>query len=281
MINTIVLDACTIINLLRIDDLDGFISKRLHRIVSSTCAICEEVLNEAKRNVLRNSIDEEKRRYIEEQLPLFYSYQIQNAETKSYQDVWKYVCEASGHVKKENGELFSTVLCLVKSREEKVRSLFYTDDLPAQREFEEIFSHQQIGYIFDTAHLLIYLYVNSSDKEFTLHKLKTFLFNLRAEYNRDTKRLVVEADKCLQKCNCKKHTDYIKALNHVIRGFHAGDEKEYRVGVEYLQSHSGVFETLDNLIKSVSASSNIEIVQRITNVIEYIEKYPVFRIQSH
>lgn len=281
MINTIVLDACTIINLLRIDDLDGFISKRLHRMVSSTCAVCEEVLNEARRNVLRNSIDDEKRKYIEEQLPLFYTYQIQNTEIKSYQDAWKYVYEASGHVKKENGELFSTVLCLVKSRKEQVRSLFYTDDLPAQREFEDVFSHQQIGYISDTAHLLIYLYVNSGDEVFSLNKLKMFLFNLRAEYNRDTMNLVKEAKKCLQKCNSKKYNDYINALKHVINGFYASDEKEYKTGVEYLQSKSGVFDTLDNVIMSVSASSNLEIVQRITNVMEYIDKYPIFRNGSN
>lgn len=278
MLNTIVLDACTIINFLRIDDEDGFLMKRLFSMVSAiNCAIAEEVLGEARINAKRNKIDIEREAYIDQMLPRLNSYQCLNSKILEKEAMWHYVSTASNHHKKINGELYSAALCLKRSREEGLRSIFFTDDLPAQDEFREIFELQQIGYITDTAHLLIYLFVNSNVNEFPLRKLKEFLFNLRNEYNRDTKMMVDIAEKCREKCNMKRKKDYYIALGQLVSGFYRQNDKIFREGIKYIESKPGEFKELDKLITSVSMANNMEVVQRISKVIESVDKYPIFQ----
>lgn len=191
--------------------------------------------------------------------------------------MWNYVSTASKHHKKINGELYSVALCLKRSREEGLRSIFFTDDIPAQDEFLEIFELQQIGYISDTAHLLINLFVNSNENEFPLRKLKEFLFNLKKEYNRDTKTMVDVAEKCRERRHAKRKTDYNIALGRLIDGFYRKDNKIFREGVKYIESQPGVCKELDKIITSVLTLNNLEMVQRISKVIEHVDKYPVFQ----
>ena len=61
----IVLDTCTILNLLRIDE-DEFLYKKLIKLEIN---ICQSVFDEANRNVKTKTFSENQRKYISSHIP--------------------------------------------------------------------------------------------------------------------------------------------------------------------------------------------------------------------
>lgn len=82
--------------------------------------------------------------------------------------------------KKNNGEFFSAALALYVSREAPTKLFFHTDDFPALEEFSSFFKYHQIGYIEDSADLLLLLY--RLDDSFTVQQLDIYLSKLFSEY---------------------------------------------------------------------------------------------------
>lgn len=174
MILPVVLDTCTIINLLRIDEDDEFLFKNLRKL---NLNISDCVYNEAQRNVNKKPLTKEQKDYIVQQLPSLAK--ISNPDDKiknDYFDELKKFCNCT----KENGELHSTLLSLHICRNEGTRLFFYTDDFPAKRQFSPYFSYQQIGTIGDSVDLLLFLFWLISD--FNEKRLKRYLQNLYSEY---------------------------------------------------------------------------------------------------
>lgn len=276
MLNTIVLDACTIINLLRIDDLDGFIMKKLNNYV---LAIPEKVLQEVHLNSKKNKLNEEREDFIDRNTPFFHSYIVTNSDIKKQNEMWTYVVEAAGHYHKENGELYSTVLCLIESRKEQTRSILYTDDYPAAKTFHTIFMNQQIGYISDTAHFLLYLFSNSTANDFEKSRLIHFLQNLLAEYNRDMNNIVELAKIQMATTNLhKKDKQLYIALDKIIEGFYGGKDAMFYEGLQFFANNKSKNKEISRVLESTTLLVSDSIpTKSIKSLITDVNKYGVFQ----
>jgi len=183
------LDACTVINLIHIDE-DDFLLKK---VKSLDLHINDTVFTEIKLNVfdrLSNNIskysDVEKkkliRREIDQKISFFRGKKNDNNELfkdlgNSYFDK---VREITGYAKRPNGELCSTAYALYLSRLNEKKVFFYTDDFPAKEFFSHFFEFQQIGQIKDTVDFLILVYW--LDEDFNENQLDKILSELYSQY---------------------------------------------------------------------------------------------------
>ncbi|REA58221.1 hypothetical protein DSL64_21685 [Dyadobacter luteus] len=183
------LDACTVINLIHIDD-DDFLLKKIKRL---DLHINETVFDEIRSNVydrLSNNDskynNEEKvilfKKEIDRKVSFFRGKKSDNAELlkdlgSSY---FNDIKEITGYTKKTNGELCSTAYALYLSRFNEKKIFFYTDDFPAKEFFSDFFEFQQIGQIKDTVDFLIFLYW--IDEDFNTVQLDRILSDLYSQY---------------------------------------------------------------------------------------------------
>lgn len=170
----IVLDTCTILNLLRIDD-DEFLYKKLMKLEIN---ICQSVFEEANRNVKTKTFSDSQKKYISSHTPQLVPFIVRCDEQfeKEYKACIQEFCD----YKKWNGEFYSTLISLYLCRQKHCRLYFYTDDYPAKRVFDSFFNYQQIGVIGDTIDLLVFLYWANPD--FDQRKLEKYLQNLLSEF---------------------------------------------------------------------------------------------------
>lgn len=188
------LDACTVINLIHIDE-DDFILKKIDNL---DVHINDTVFNEIKLNVydrLNNKKFskysnkkhlEEKRKSIEQKLTFFRGKKNNNEEFLKDvgENYFKKIIEITSYSQKANGELCSTGHALYLSRFNEKKVNFYTDDYPAKEHFSFFFDYQQIGQIKDSVDLLILLYW--IDKTFTEYQLDNILSELHSQYSTET-----------------------------------------------------------------------------------------------
>lgn len=211
-----VLDACTLINIFCIDEADNFLYKM---ITSSNFKIAGTVCDEIKRNYReRKSITDysEKKQNVDELIGTLYHYVVNDADIiKDIDSQFDKIKKFSYHTKKENGELLSSALSLVLSRFNNVKVVFYTDDMPAEKQFEELFRFQQIGQIGDSIDLLIFLHW--SEYNFSETKLKEYLSKLRSEYGLEvlTLRRAIE----IENKNAKKTDPSVTQLISALKNF--------------------------------------------------------------
>lgn len=284
---TCILDACSIINLIHIDT-DDYIIKKLKYVDWS---LCEKVFQEVKNNVYnklnllrkKNKIKKEDlvqlKENIDYSLNKFRNNQIFNHEIE-YElgnDFFDELKKLTGY-NKQNGEFYSTALALYLSRckptdEKKIdfystKVFFHTDDSPAKYEFSQFYLQQQIGYIEDTADLLVLLY--RLDPDFSSRKLDDALSNLFQEYasevtvlktklldiknnfsvaSRKDKLLVINLNNLIQKLD---KLDF-KGVN-VIKDYFMNDFKKYKNIVNIINLHLTVFDLeskTTNLLKKI------------------------------
>ena len=212
---TFVIDACTMINLLRIDDDDDFLYKNLESLdIHITDIVCDEIKN----NIFRNTISADDKKRLNTLLPFLASdltYHLSEDIIKHISnDVYEKIKIYANHTKKDNGELISMILSLYLSRQNKSKVIFYTDDFPAKDEFEKTFMIHQIGTIEDSVDLLLFLYWLKRD--FTLPKLKEKLKDLISEYNSSLKGFV----NCIKDLDLKKERQLKKLLNEITDEFY-------------------------------------------------------------
>jgi hypothetical protein len=176
------LDACTVINFIHIDE-DDFLLKKMEKL---DIHINDTVFGEINANVykgqntIRNQEDAEKN--IEQKLTFFRGRNSDNGKLlkdagSDYLDTIKTL---TGYTKKTNGELYSTAYALYLSRIDEKKVFFYTDDYPAKEYFSPFFDYHQIGHIKDSVDLLILLYW--IDDKFTESQLDNTLSSLHAQY---------------------------------------------------------------------------------------------------
>lgn len=189
------LDACTIINLIHIDE-DEFLLNKLDNL---NYFIPEEVFNEVKRKV-KFKIDELFRRKelskedyrnylskIDSYLLRFRGKIISNQSITDELGVYYYdsIKKIASYKKEVNGELISASCALYYSRILLSKILFFTDDFIAKDDFKDFFLYQQIGQIKDTVDLIILLYWLEIEKDkiaFSSTDLSKYLNNLFVEY---------------------------------------------------------------------------------------------------
>lgn len=271
----IVIDACTLINLLRIDEDDNFLYKHLK---SLEVHIAETVYNEIRKNVFRNAISEIDEKRIDTLLPLlpseFKLHQDEVIKKDVGKEYFEQISSFTGHTKKFNGELISSVLALVLSRCEESKVCFLTDDFPAKEEFSPFFTIQQIGLIEDSIDLLLMLYWSKSD--FTKRKLENVLFDIKAEYNRTQSAFVGEIVKL--KSNFKQGTAIRKIIENIADSFYNKRNID-----EYKKCLKDIEKVKDKRIKEcLSAfhdlSKQPEIIEKIDFTLNKLKELEIYKL---
>lgn len=180
MNNVVVLDACTIVNLARIDEGD-FLEDKVRTLKPYAV---EKVIDEVKdRYIPLNGTSTRKLHIVP------YWGGLTRFEDKDLEDVVDTVREYLDYTKKPNGELYSAALSLFLSRVVGEKVLFYTDDYPAKQKFSRYFDFQQAGYIGDSVDLLVFLYWLSPQGTFSKNELEKYITALRGEYVSKVKKL--------------------------------------------------------------------------------------------
>lgn len=270
-----VIDACTLINLLRIDEDDNFLYKHLK---SLEVHIAETVYNEIRKNVFRNAISETDEKRIDTLLPLlpsgFKLHQDEAIKKDVGKEYFEQISSFTGHTKKFNGELISSVLALVLSRCEESKVCFLTDDFPAKEEFSSFFTIQQIGFIDDSIDLLLMFHWSKSD--FTTRKLEKALSDLKAEYNRTQNAFVGKIVKL--KANFKQGTAIRKILENITDSFY-----NKRNINEYKKCLIDIEKVNDKRIKEcLSAFPNLskqpEIVEKIDFTLNKLKELEIYKL---
>ncbi|MBP1838626.1 hypothetical protein [Formosa algae] len=283
------LDACTVINLIHIDDND-FLLKKIKKL---DVYINDSVFTEIRNNVYvkpwrelgSNHIDKAKReeikKEIEQKLTFYRGKKNNNQDLLDDlgDDYFDRIKSLTNYTKRKNGELYSTGQALFLSRNNFKNVSFYTDDYPAKNDFADFFHDQQIGQIRDSVDFIILLYW--LDENFTDDQLKNKLNELYSQYATE----VVLLKKKLQKFRSEKiDAQFLKSkkeialkLNELIRqldiyefneimeyyNFFVGKKSKCNDILNILQEYFSVFE-LDNnqkedslLIKIKKVSADI------------------------
>jgi hypothetical protein len=214
------LDACTVINLIHIDD-DDFLLKKIRLF---DLHINDSVFTEIKLNVydrLTNNIskysDEEKkkliRKEIDQKLSFFRGRKNNNDELLKDlgNGFFEKVREMTGYTKRPNGELCSTAYALYLSRLNQKKVFFYTDDFPAKKFFSHFFAFQQIGQIKDTVDFLILVYW--IDEDFNEIQLDRVLSDLYSQYAIEVTLLIERLDTFY---NEKVNGEFIKSKKDIV-----------------------------------------------------------------
>ena len=271
----VVIDACLIINLLRIDDEDNFLYKHL---TSLDVHMASTVYDEIKKNIFRNAIDGTVKNritlllpYLPEKLNIHNDADIRNDVGDEY---FEKICSFSRHTKKFNGELISSVLALTLSRTEESKVCFFTDDFPAKEEFKQFFAIQQIGFVEDSIDLLLMLHWLKEN--FTKPKLITVLSDLKAEYNRIQKSFIEKIGEI--KSNFIRKPDIRQIIDNIENSFYnKRDVKEYRNYLIKLEKIND--RTIKKCLSSFpNLSKQPEIVDKIDMTLNEIEKLYVYKL---
>lgn len=287
MSQPVILDACTIINLLRIDDEDDeFLYKH---ITALNLYIAEKVHNEVKNKYKKNPLLDNQEKYIDRCIAKLFYDLVTNK--KFYKDA-DIVNEISSHLfdeiksfglkkyNKENGELYSTALGLIVSRTEGDRVCFYTDDKPATEYFIPYFYYQQIGTIMDTVDLLIYLYWTNSD--FETKRLKNYLQGLYSDINYPLKLLVNEIVKIKNSFSASDYRDrsLLEYVNMIIDGYYQLDISRITIAADYLiKKKRG--SKIANAIEKYgykNLENNCPLIVKIKTVRDNMNKFNLYKI---
>lgn len=278
MILPIVLDTCTILNLLRIDEEDEFLYKKLRKL---DIRICRTVYDEANKNVNIKNFSEDQKEYILSHTPHF-GKRIYNCEEyfefeEEYKDNIKQFC----NYKKENGEFYSTLICLHICRKENRRLYFYTDDYPAKLTFDSYFNYQQIGTIGDTVDLLVFLYWINPD--FNQQKLEKYLRNLLSEFAPSFKKFHNQFTEKKQAwiTNNVKNIKMIENLNGIEDGLKKLDLGKIETGIAFFRDHIRirVYRDINSFLDSyLDINLSGYMVVKIKETVNRLREHPIYKM---
>lgn len=233
MDETLVFDAYSIINIMRIDSDNEFLEDWIR---NKSPKIAETVIREVMDNYNKNPLDNDVRERINKNAPMLYCYQTTNEEISSFDQniMMNELVKFSNHQKKPNGELFSAGLCLKEHKESGKMTLFITDDYPAHKEFSEYFSLHQIGYIIDTVDLLLIIYHRSKDASFSKYQLIEYITRMKRRYGSEYIEIIENVKAIADKLvNRKKAKD--KKLGYKLYNITEGLVKNPELGITELK----------------------------------------------
>ena len=273
MILPIVLDTCSLLNLLRIDEEDEFLFKKL---TSLNINICECVYKEAFNNIDKDGFNNQQRDYISKQIPKFSKFKrsIDEDFQNQYTDEIKKFC----NYKKDNGEFCSTLLSLYMCREDQCRLYFYTDDYPAKKTFANFFIYQQIGTIGDTVDLLLFMYW--IDKDFKWEKLIKYLKDLYSEYATPIKLLLNKICEnkerwLINKPRDKKLYDNLCKLEVGLRDI---DFDKINSGIKYFNENRTNYKEIYGLIETYpKLQSDAGVANKLHDIIIYTRSNIIYK----
>lgn len=255
------LDACTVINLIHIDEND-FLLKKLDKL---DIQINELVFSEVTKNVYTRINDSRQnlpdiRENIDKKLSFFRgkkncNIDIQNDLGVGYFEKIKKLT----NYPKGNGELYSVAFALYLSRKDSKKVFFYTDDSPAKREFSIFFELQQIGQIKDTVDLLILLYW--LDDSFLQKDLIRFLSNLYAEYASDVTKLqsaLRKYDESISATTVRQHKNIKPELKELINKLNGLNFKGINTIRESFSNKKGAYKEIKNILDKYPSVFELE-----------------------
>lgn len=274
----VVLDACTILNLLRIDDETDFLMKQLK---SWTLCLPQTVYNETKLHVRSENYPPEKNDHILFVINTEFDHRkTLDADIKNDLDEeFDRLLTFSKHDKRENGELYCVALALVKSRCEEDVVTIYTDDYKATEEFRDFYRYHRIGDIGDTLDLLTLLYWTTSEETFQRTAYQSFLENLRAEYCHQLKEITDSIEAYLEKqknnrCNDK---NLLENLGKIVAGYRRPDMSQMESGIRFFQEGSR-YKDVKKIVDSVDVGNVNRQMERITEHFKRMKDYPLFKV---
>ena len=275
----VVLDACTILNLLRIDDEDSDFLLKL--IMNWRVCLPETVFKESKLHVRSDFYTKEKNDHIQIVVNREFDYRktMDSIIKKDLDDDFERIIQFSGHNKRENGELYCVALALVKSREEEELVSIYTDDYKAIEEFQELCHYHRIGEWGDTLDLLTLLYWLTPETVFQNSLYYSFLENLRAEYNHQLKDVADAIDGYLEqkkKSRCSDR-DLLVNLNKIVVGYRRSDVAQMDEGVRFFQD-GNKYKDVKKMVENVDVKNVNRQTQRITERLRKLKEYPIFKL---
>jgi len=275
----VVLDACTILNLLRIDDEDSDFLLKL--IMNWRVCLPETVFKESKLHVRSDFYTKEKNDHIQIVVNREFDYRktMDSIIKKDLDDDFERIIQFSGHNKRENGELYCVALALVKSREEEELVSIYTDDYKAIEEFLELCHYHRIGEWGDTLDLLTLLYWLTPETVFQNSLYYSFLENLRAEYNHQLKDVADAIDGYLEqkkKSRCSDR-DLLGNLNKIVVGYRRSDVAQMDEGVRFFQE-GNKYKDVKKMVENVDVKNVNRQTQRITERLRKLKEYPIFKL---
>ena len=278
MKHPVILDACTIINLLRIDTKDGFLFNLLKLLDLNMTSI---VLEEVNCNIQKNPLSEEQNEYIEDTMYKFQSLfrPRQNDEIIKdiSQDYFEKLCQFTNHTKKHNGELFSSALSLCISREKNSRVYFYTDDFPAKKQFSKYFDYQQIGVIGDSVDLLLFLYWTNTS--FEQGRLKKYLQDLRSEYNTPLRKLVnkIQTRKDSFSKRQKKDRVLMENINKILDGCYS-NSLLMNEGISFFLDNKNYVEIKQIIKMFPDINKDCLLAKKVQDIIQALLMYKIFKV---
>ncbi|MBQ7952643.1 MAG: hypothetical protein IJ286_06000 [Alistipes sp.] len=268
-----ILDACTLINIFRIDE-DEILYSNLQ---SCNIKIAEIVLDEVKKNIFKNGWSKEINDRIDRSLSYLMSRVMHNDEI-----VCNIKAENCDEIKeftrhhKSDGEFYSLLLSLYLSRYEMTHINLYTDDKPATDQFREYFMFQQLGLLGDSVDLILYMFCHSD--KFSEFNLKRFLENLKFEYNIKERVFVQHIEEYRSTVsNTKSNKNILRILERVIYNYRNGEYTEMYKAIDELErsSQKGVRQIIR---KYRPDSSSSYIVKKIDRILSIMTKHKVFKI---
>lgn len=271
MSSIVVLDACTIVNLARIDD-GGFLENKVKTLKTY---VVEKVLDEVRLHYAPSCNTDIKFLY---QVP--YWGDLTRCDNADVEDHVSIVKTFLNYQKKPNGELYSTALSLYLSRMEEEKVFFYTDDYPAIRDFKPFFEFQQVGYIGDSVDLLVFLYWLSPKGQFSKEELKLYLTALRSEYASNLNNLRKKIDQyALKSCGSKRKIERKYKMEGLSSELMSGQslintiEKCRRF---FEEDHTTLGKEINKILENFSSFPSI--VEKIGKTIEYMDKFGIYKI---
>lgn len=275
-----ILDACTVLNLIIIDE-DDILLKMLFRY---KIFIPEKVLNEARDNKLTKFSTNEVE-YFNEKISRFYPFMFQDKELKrNLGETFNQISKYCNYIKKENGELFSTALALWQSRQYKVFFHFYTDDFPAKEAFNKIFEYQQIGQIHDSVDLLTLLYWTNNN--FSFSDYRRFLSSLFNEQFRELKELQnkIQNYKDSLSKNLRRNREFMRNLSSLLNAilnyqfdsinqyltFFTNNKRKYRDVNKILNQYPKIFE--------LSSSEEGNLASKLIRTLKSLERFEILKV---
>lgn len=293
---TCILDACSVINLVHIDE-DEFLKKKVDKF---DIRINELVFEEINKNIykrlelirLRKQADTQEinniRKYIDIQLGYFRNKKTLNSLIfkEVGDDYFDKINEITEHSKKHNGELHSTALALYLSRSESKKIYFYTDDFPAKDEFSPFFEFQQIGQIKDSVDFLLLLFW--IDESFNEAELDKFLSKLFSEYATEVSFLEKEL-KNYKETNIdanyikSKPKESIENLNKLIYKLSIHDFSNITIHKDYFNQNKLKFKTINDILNKYDSvfelqTTSNDILKKISSYRKQLKNKKIYKL---
>lgn len=277
----LILDACSIINLMRIDTDEEFLGNWIRK---TNPYIAETVIKEVNANYKKNSFeDEHNREQVEIRIKYLNQFMVNDKDVESYDGnvMMDELKKFSKHKKKANGELYSTALCLKTSQEYKKSTLFVTDDYPAKDEFAEYFTFHQIGYIVDTIDLLLLIYHHNEENVFSKNQLIEFISKLKYRYGEDIEE-IIKMTQALQNMASRRNNKKDKLLALKLENIIECIDKQPEEGLKELAEYLNNIETRDAK-KIIHKLENIkqrppQIFQKLKHIEFALKNYKIYKL---